>query len=333
MGSFIGGGLDNALKERNDRDASGIDVVDTLWKRLDDLKKIQEDKRKTDLEYEDKLNTLDIDARYKGIGTVARDPKTGRATLTPYGPNNPAPYGLAPIAQGQAAYGAAISGNPLPSGMTPAQQAVANLPPIVRNKVQGQIAAQQAQQEQETKMLSDSQMSSINSYAQAIDQLDSLVQDMEENKYQTGPYFAGGKYGMGDRQPFGDVARARTFTPQESTFFGNSREVLSNYLKAQTGAQRGFQEVQFLLPAMPDTGAHTPDQFISVGKAASKRARQNLDSVLDYAEAAGYRNVDKIRGLGKNRFNTAEDAAAAYKAGKIKKGDTINIGGVRKKVQ
>lgn len=327
-----------ALQGATIQNAKAFDF-DALMANMTDFQKTRDAKLKADQEFNSKIAELDMKAQWYGIGRAYGDPRTGKAGIVPY-PPAVAPQ-VSPAAQASGAYGAAAAGLPAPGAPNaatadPIQAAIAGLPPNQRALAQRQLTVDAAKQAQETKVLSGEQINSITAYSNTIDQLEQVIKDMEENKYKTGPVLAGGKYGFSEL-PMSTTARARSFTPEETAFYANSRALMSDYLKAMTGAQRGFQEVKFLQPALPDPSSMTPEQFVKVGKEAIRRSKANLTNVLDFTRAAKYRNVDelarvaRIRGdqveRDENSFASVDEARAAKKAGKLKKGQQITIAG------
>lgn len=83
----LGVGAQNAsesMKRGIDQENKGLDIVDTLWKQIDDMKKTRDAKTKADQDYQVGVHTLNLNAQHYGIGSVAEDPKTGKPVLKPF---------------------------------------------------------------------------------------------------------------------------------------------------------------------------------------------------------------------------------------------------------
>lgn len=78
-------GLDEGAAGRAYAEAgAGVDILDSMFERIDAMRKARDAKQKAERDYQRQVVDLDLDARDKVIGTVAIDPATGNPKLTPF---------------------------------------------------------------------------------------------------------------------------------------------------------------------------------------------------------------------------------------------------------
>ena len=67
--------------------------------------------------------------------------------------------------------------------------------------------------------------------------------------------------------------------PGETSLNADMRQLQAEFIKAQTGAQRGFKEMSFLLPALPMLDVQTNEKALEVATAAEERMENYLNQM------------------------------------------------------
>jgi len=107
-----------------------------------------------------------------------------------------------------------------------------------------------------------------------------LSQKTKKGKYQfpTGGVLTSSKYGT---LPFGisEYMMARTGKTGEPALKAKVRKLQAEFIKAQTGAQRGFKEMSFLLPALPQLEFQNNEQALEVLRSAKEDMKNYLNQM------------------------------------------------------
>ena len=107
-----------------------------------------------------------------------------------------------------------------------------------------------------------------------------LSQKTKKGKYQfpTGGVLTSSKYGT---LPFGisEYMMARTGKTGEPALKAKVRKLQAEFIKAQTGAQRGFKEMSFLLPVLPQLEFQNNEQALEVLRSAKEDMKNYLNQM------------------------------------------------------
>lgn len=130
--------------------------------------------------------------------------------------------------------------------------------------------------------LPQQQLTAINNAKTTIDLLRNVVDKSSSGKFDTGPTSL--RYHSGT---FGNPYMNVMGSPEEASFKSDLTDTNAAYASARTGAQRGFKEIQWLAPAMPN-GEMKPAALQAVGKQAMQRMAINLNNLITSAKSTGY---------------------------------------------
>jgi len=142
----------------------------------------------------------------------------------------------------------------------------------------------------EKKALTADQTNALIGTEDAIASLEKMMSmyDKMKDRTETGPFSArywtpGGFFGK-----MGNLAMNIRGTPEEAAFKQLSLRFLNAYIKAQTGAQRGMKEVDWLSSAVPNPGNDREDMFINNMNVALKELKENRRRIGAFLDTAGY---------------------------------------------
>ena len=124
----------------------------------------------------------------------------------------------------------------------------------------------------------------LESTDKAITRLQKLIQVQQEKQYKTGPMSP--RFYSGN---LGNVAMQYAGSPEERVFKAENQRFTNDYITAQTGAQRGFKEVQWLQNAIPNPAQDTPENYLANAQSALEDLQRNKTQMLQTLKDAGYR--------------------------------------------
>ena len=130
----------------------------------------------------------------------------------------------------------------------------------------------------------EGRMEAVLNYSTAIRRLKELRTEMQTAKYGTGPASMRFQRGL-----FPNLYANVVGTPEEINFRDKASRYVNEYLTAQTGAQRGFKEIQFLEPTIPNPAYDAPATYLLKSKTSLKEMQSNLQSALEVMKAQGQR--------------------------------------------
>ena len=107
---------------------------------------------------------------------------------------------------------------------------------------------------------------------------------MDTSPYQTGPLSP-----RFYRGPVGNIAMQYLGTPEERTFKAEVERFTNDYITAQTGAQRGFKEMQWLQTAIPNASVDTPKNFLANARSALQDLQDNQSEMTRMLNEGGYK--------------------------------------------
>lgn len=127
------------------------------------------------------------------------------------------------------------------------------------------------------------QLKAIEDTNKSITRLQGLIKDMQENKHKTGPlsprFFRGN---------LGNVAMQYSKDAKGANFKAANERFINEYLTAQTGAQRGFKEIQWLSTAVPNPATDLPENYINKANSTLAELESNRNSMIQTLKDAGY---------------------------------------------
>lgn len=138
--------------------------------------------------------------------------------------------------------------------------------------------------EKRGQMIPTAQTDVLGDIQSTIDQVSSLKDRAATGNFKTGPMSV--RFTPNDI-PFGRRYAAQVSSPEESQFASDLTAVGATYAKAESGAARGFKEIEYLATAMP-TGILPPDQFIAVAESAIGRQIVNMENAVNSLRQSGY---------------------------------------------
>ena len=170
------------------------------------------------------------------------------------------------------------------------------------------------------KPIPSGQLTALKSTNQAIRRLKKVMQTQQEKGYQTGPLSPRFYRGAA-----GNLAMQYRGTPDERAFKAEVERFTNDYITAQTGAQRGFKEMDWLKTAIPNASADIPENFQANAASALQDLEDNRTQMLQMLEETGYRvpkftedNTDRVKVVspdGKTGSIPQDQVEAAQKKG------------------
>ena len=128
------------------------------------------------------------------------------------------------------------------------------------------------------------QITPIRQTEAAIRQLDEIIQDARTNKYRTGPFSA--RFGGGFlNKRYAAVVES----PKEIGFRKKFQRYQAAYASAQSGAARGFKEIEWLAGAQPEPDVDTPEQLIQNAMDARRELVENHRNMTEFLAKSGFR--------------------------------------------
>lgn len=166
------------------------------------------------------------------------------------------------------------------------------------------------------------QIKTLLAASRAIRDLQSIKKAALSGKFKTGPITAGGE------AKYHDIPWYSNYELQTSS---NSREEIrlralerlmqSNFLTAQTGAQRGFKEIAFLLPAVPSLKGDLPKNLAEKADIGIKRFQADLEDAYAQLSESGF-NANGVKAAINRAANATGELVFLgdlYKIGETKK--------------
>ena len=146
------------------------------------------------------------------------------------------------------------------------------------------------------KTLTGERLKALTTMQNSIRGLGEIINEVESKYVETGPATGAGAAEIAAKIPvvstIGDIGFRVFGSEKQQQLKSKLRTLQGSFLSEFTGAQRGFKEIEFALPALP-----SPEQpkrkFIATGKGALATARKNLRTALSTAKKAGY-NVSEF---------------------------------------
>lgn len=142
------------------------------------------------------------------------------------------------------------------------------------------LAQQKAEQEKLKKTIPDSDKDTLSSLGNSIGIMGAI-------KDKAGPMGVSPmslRYGT---SPIANEYGKYTLNPEQSQFKADLTEAVNQYLKAQTGVQRGFKEISFLSSALPE-GRQKPENFTANAEAVIGRSIMQMEHIVDALKKSGY---------------------------------------------
>ncbi|MBX4201214.1 hypothetical protein KW786_03795, partial [Candidatus Parcubacteria bacterium] len=139
------------------------------------------------------------------------------------------------------------------------------------------------------------QLKTILDTEEASNMLQDLQQTEKKSVFPTGPFnmaYNSGNVPFTGFNPGAAYLQAKG-RPGEVDFLKKNERFINKYLSAQTGAQRGFKEIEFLSSAVPNPKRDVPKNYLSSAKASLDELATNRASMFAALDAAGYR-ADEI---------------------------------------
>ena len=155
---------------------------------------------------------------------------------------------------------------------------------IGRNGRPSSIRLAPPKQAAKPKTLPQGQLTALQSTDRAIVRLKKLIQTQKEKQFKTGPLSP-----RFYRGTVGNAAMQYVGSPEERVFKAENERFTNDYLTAQTGAQRGFKEMQWLQTAIPNAASDTPENYVTNAESALQDLIENRDRMLQGLEESGFR--------------------------------------------
>ena len=131
------------------------------------------------------------------------------------------------------------------------------------------------------------QVKAIEQTDKAIMRLQGLIGEMKKGQFKTGPLSP-----RFHRGTIGNVAMQYRGTVPEADFKAANERFVNEYITAQTGAQRGFKEMQWLGTAIPNVGEQIPEKFLPIAMKTLEELNANRKQMVEILGAAGYQAED-----------------------------------------
>src|SRR3990167_1737197 len=164
----------------------------------------------------------------------------------------------------------------------------------------------------EKRPVTTEQVKAIEQTDKAIMRLQGLIGEMQKSQFKTGPLSP-----RFHRGTIGNVAMQYRGTVPEADFKAANERFVNEYITAQTGAQRGFKEMQWLGTAIPNVGEQIPEKFLPIAMKTLEELNANRKQMVNILDAAGYRAED-IQKIAPQASESNPYVAEARRRGLIK---------------
>lgn len=150
------------------------------------------------------------------------------------------------------------------------------------------LAKQKGEQEKLAKVIPDSDKDTLGALGSTINLMSSIKNRVADPTNKLGVDPNSFRY---ENNALMNEYGKRVMTPEQSQFKADITDATNQYLKAQSGVQRGFKEIEFLKSAFPEPRSKS-ENFIANAEGVIGRSIAQMDFVVDALRKSGYDTTD-----------------------------------------